>query len=491
MGKKKKKETSPVSPLKQQRRASWSELWANHHHHLLSSPPPPLDLAARFQSLTPPPPMTKSKTLILHDSSKSDLTLLLSDLVLLTIIGKVPKSHRKDLSLVCKRWLKLHGRLVRTIKVYDWDFLASERLISRFPDLDTVDLVNGCLVSPQSSGLLVNHRLVSFSVGVGSYNSCSFFEESLLSVEMVDKGLRTLSSGCSNLRKLVVANASELGLLSVAEACSKLQELELHKCCDSVLIGVGAFENLQVLRLVGSVVGLYSSLVSDIGLMIVGQGCKRLVKLELVGCEGGFDGIREIGECCQMLEELTVCDHKMESGWLRGLRYCENLKTLKLVSCKKIDHDDPGLGESVSCCCPALERLHLEKCQLRDKNAVKALFKMCEAAREIVFQDCWGLDNDIFSLAMAFGRVKLLYLEGCSLLTTSGLETVILHWHELEQLKVVSCKNIRDSEISPLLSALFSDLVELQWRPDTRSHTSSSLTGTGIGRKGCKFFKRS
>ncbi|KFK25162.1 hypothetical protein AALP_AA8G074000 [Arabis alpina] len=471
-----KKESSPVSPLKK-RRASWSELWLNHHNLLSSSPPPPL----QFQSLTPP--ISNSKTLL------PDLTLLLSDLTLLTIINKIPKSQRKILSLVCKRWFKLHGCLVRSIKVSDWEFLASGKMISRFPNLDTVDLVSGCLISQPNSGVLLNHRLVSFTVGLGSYQS--WIEENLLCVEMVDIGLSKLADGCLNLRKLVVTNTSELGLLNVAEVCLRLQELELHKCSDTVLLGIGAFENLQILRLVGNVDGLCSnSLVSDIGLMILAQGCKRLVKLELVGCEGGFDGVKEIGECCQMLEEFTVCDHKMDSGWLEGLRYCENLKTLKLVSCKKIDYDNAGLGECLSGCCPALERLHLEKCQLRDKNTVKALFKMCEAAREIVFQDCWGLDNDIFSLATAFGRVKLLYLEGCSLLTTPGLESVILHWHELEHLKVVSCKNIKDSEISPSLSALFSALVEFQWRPDTRSHLSSSLMETGIGKKGSKFFKK-
>lgn len=441
----KKKETSPVSPLNK-RRASWSELWVNHHHHFLSSPPPQIP--------------------------KSDLTLLLPDPTLLTIIAKVPPSHRKTLSLVCKRWLRLHGTLVRSIKVSDWGVLESGRLVSRFPNLDNVDLVVGTCGG-----------LVSVTVGVGCYQSVDFIEEErlLLSAEAVDRGLRVLASGCSTLRRLVVANASELGLLSVAEACTRLQELELLKCCDSVLLGVGAFENLQILRLVG--------LVSDIGLMIVAQGCKRLVKLELVGCRGGFDGVKEIGECCQMLEEFSVCDHKMEAGWLGGLGYCENLKTLKLVSCKKIDCGF-GLGECLSRSCPALERLHLEKCQLREKDAVKALFKMCEAAKEVVFQDCWGLDDDIFSLAMALRRVKLLYLEGCSLLTTSGLESVILHWHELEHLKVVSCKNVKDSEISPLLSVLFSNLVELQWRPDTRSHLWLSLTESGIGNKGGKFFKK-
>jgi F-box/leucine-rich repeat protein 2/20 len=57
-------------------------------------------------------------------------------------------------------------------------------------------------------------------------------------------------------------------------------------------------------------------------------------------------------------------------------------------------------------------------------------------------------------------------------------------------MRVVSCKNIKDSEISAALSSLFSLLKELTWRPDTRSHLSSSLEGTGIGKRGSKFFKK-
>lgn len=193
-------------------------------------------------------------------------------------------------------------------------------------------------------------------------------------------------------------NASEMGLLTVAEECLTLQDLELHRCNDNVLRGIAACENLQVLKLVGSVDGFYSLVVSDIGLTILAQGCKRLVKLELSGCEGSFDGVKAIGQCCQMLEELTICDHRMEGGWLGGVSYCENLKTLKFVSCKRIDVSSPGPEEYLGLC-PALERLHLQKCQVRDKKTAKALFGMCGAVREIVFQDCWGLENDVFSLA--------------------------------------------------------------------------------------------
>lgn len=87
-------------------------------------------------------------------------------------------------------------------------------------------------------------------------------------------------------------------------------------------------------------------------------------------------------------------------------------------------------------------------------------------------------------------RVKVLFIEGCSLLTTEGLECAVLSWKDLQKLRVVSCKSIKDSEVSPALSTLFSILKELQWRPDTTSLLSSSLVESGMGKRGSKFFKK-
>lgn len=88
-----------------------------------------------------------------------------------------------------------------------------------------------------------------------------------------------------------------------------------------------------------------------------------------------------------------------------------------------------------------------------------------------------------------YRRVKFLSLEGCSLLTTAGLETVLLSWMELERLRVVSCNNIQDNEVSGALSSLFSVLKEFKWQPDSRSVLASSLAGTGMRTKGGRFFK--
>ncbi|XAR71818.1 hypothetical protein NMG60_11018250 [Bertholletia excelsa] len=476
------------SPTLKRTSSSFSDLWLKKRKALNQ-----VFFAMKLQSLTKPQlanlPAESDKTLA-FDRSKlvSDGTSLLSDELLLQILSKLPESQRNSNFLVSKRWLNLQGRLVRSLKLLDWNFLLTGRLFVRFPNLIHVDLVRGSVISPRNSGILLTHKLVSLHVGSKISQNGFIHENCILSVDEVDTGLKSLASGYPNLRRLMAINASEMGLLSVAEECPTLQELELHRCNDQVLRGIAGFQNLQILKLIGSVEWLYGSLVSDIGLTILAQGCRRLVKLELSGCEGSYDGIKAIGQCCQMLEELTLSNHRMDGGWLSALSYCKNLKTLKLQSCKRID-SSPGPDEHLGSC-PTLERLHLERCQLRDKLSVRALFIVCETAREIVFQNCWGLDNDMFSIAGICRSVKFLSLEGCALLTTQSLESLVLSLKELQSLRVVSCNNIKDCEITPLLSALFSDLKELTWRPDTKSLLSLNLLGTGMGKRGGKFFKK-
>lgn len=306
--------------------------------------------------------------------------------------------------------------------------------------------------------------------------------------DAIDKGLRELATGFPNLRKLALIGSGAEGLSYVAQMCPTLQELELHCCTVMSLKAISVCRNLQILKLIGCIDGFYSSVVTDIELTILAQGCQRLVKLELVGCEGSYDGIKAIGHCCQMLEELTLCDHRMDGGWLSALAYCVNLKTLKLQSCKNIDLN-PGTDEHLGVC-SMLEELHLQQCQLKDKLSVRALLLVCKAVREINFVDCWGLNNDSFSSASVCRRVKCLSLEGCSLLTMEGFDNVVFLWNELQRLRVVSCKNIKDSEITPAVAELFSVLVELKWQPAaSKSLLSSSLAGNGVRRKGGRFFK--
>ncbi|KAL3645189.1 hypothetical protein CASFOL_010369 [Castilleja foliolosa] len=495
MGSNCQEQTFAFSPDKENQNSNWLKAKKSFNHVLFTM---------RLNSLTPKQTHSHNQTqrVPLSVSSQptnkkaqdliSDKISLLSDEIWLKILAKLPQSQRASNFLVSKRWLNLQGRLVRSIKLLDWDFLLSGRLFSRFPNLIHVDLVSGCFISPSNSGVFCTHeKNVCFDVGCDweDKKGCFFNEKFVLGADEVDKGLRVLANECPDLIKLVVVNCSEMGLLGLAENCPTLQELELLKCSDHVLRGIAACRNLQILRLNGIVDGLYDSLVSDVGLTILAQGCKSLVKLELSGCKGSYEGIKAIGQCCQMLKDLTFRNHRMEDGWLSSLSFCENLKSLRFVSCKGIDGGD-GLEEDLGSC-RAVERLYLEKCQLRDKMSLRALFVVCCNVRKVVIKNCWGLNDDLFTASSVLRKVRFLSLEGCSMLTTHGLESVITCWNELQSLKVYSCNNINDSEIKPALSSVFSALKDLKWKPDTKSMISANLNGTGMGKKGSKFFKKS
>ncbi|KAL5212289.1 hypothetical protein ABZP36_023136 [Zizania latifolia] len=423
-----------------------------------------------------------------------DQTLALSDALLLRVLACLPEPHLTGAaSLVCKRWTRLAGRLRRRIIVRDWAFVT-HRLPYRFPELADLDLFPASIVAPttiSAASPLLTCGEVSLTLDPSvdpPLGACHFLADDVL-----DRGLAAVAASFPNLRRLSATAASESGgLMDIAGGCTTLLELELHRCSDLALRPVSALAHLQILRIVAASSALYGTSedggVTDIGLTILAHGCKRLVKLELVGCEGSYDGIAAVGRCCAMLEELTITDHRMDNGWLAALAFCGNLKTLRLQGCCRID-DDPGPAEHLGACL-TLESLQLQRCLLRDRRTLHALFLVCEGARELLVQNCWGLEDDMFALAGLCRRVKFLSLEGCSLLTTRGLELVITSWSDLQSLQVVSCNKVKDEEISRALSELFSTLKELKWRPDNKSRLAASLDGTGMGKKGRVLCKR-
>ncbi|CAK9865572.1 unnamed protein product [Sphagnum jensenii] len=478
-----------------------------------------------------------------------------NDEVLLNILRRLsPAPHY---ALVCKRWMRLHGQLRLSIKVHDWRFLESGRMVFRFPNLTAVDLslACSCIVTSSSSStprgennnkqsssaaILLTHQGLTVQLGYDAVDPSSIercIEAQQLSPAQLDKGLKLLADAYPGLQRLCVvdvrrdsyfgrrktritsmvaaaaapaeavkkkkkkkkpvAAAGEeeedeeeetAGIARIAQNCRLLQELELYQCTDETLRAVSACKNLQIVRLIGSVTGFYHCTFTDIGLTIMSQSFRRLVKLELSGCEASYEGISAIGKCCLMLEELTLSNKGFYEGWVAALSFLTCLKTLRLEGCKQIDRN-PGPAQLLGRC-SAIERLHLERCDLRDRAGFNALLTVCSVVKELEFQDCWGLDDETLSLAANCKRVKLLGLEGCSLVTPSGVDTLVQAFRDLQRLRVTFCDNIRDSELSPALCDRVLTLKEFSWRPDTKSVLAAGLAGTGVGQRGGRFFRR-
>ncbi|CDY65394.1 hypothetical protein HID58_031454 [Brassica napus] len=364
----------------------------------------------------------------MHNSKLDYSSLLLSDQLLLRVFSKLPISHLVSTSLVCKRWLFLHGRLVQSLKLLDWHFLESGRLFARFPALTQIDTVpSSCLRLAPNSGVLLSFKPSSFfSLPISSSTSSTHHDD--LSSDRIHQGLHLIAQKYPNLRRIAVFGASEYGLATLSDTCRNEADSK---------DGWGVFHDFR-----GGVRHRANHSSS---------------KLQ----EASYDGIKAIGECCQMLEDLTFHDHRMDAGWLAA---------------------------ALSFFCPMLQELHLERCHLRNMKSTKSLFLVCGNVRDIVLRNCWGFQDDLFALASLCRRVKLLYLEHCSLLTTGGLESVLLSWKGLQRLMVVSCSKIKDNEVTPELASLFYVLKELKWRPDTRSLLSAELEGIRMWRKGGKFF---
>jgi len=281
---------------------------------------------------------------------------------------------------------------------------------------------------------------------------------------------------------------TEAGISSIARNCPLLQELELHQCTDDTLRAISACENLQIVRLKGSISGFYHCSFTDIGLTILSHTFRRLVRLELSGCEASYEGISAIGKSCAMLEELSLSNKGFYEGWIAALSFLTCLKSLKLEGCKQID-PNPGpiqhLGQ-----CKAIDRLQFVRCGLRDRVGFAALLAVCASTKELEFQDCWGLDDESFSLAAKCRRLRLLGLAGCSLITTAGLAVVLQACKDLQRLRVTFCDNIQYLELTSTLCDQLLSLMEFSWRPDTKSVLAQGLAGTRVGQKGGRFFAR-
>ena len=64
----------------------------------------------------------------------------------------------------------LCGKLVKSIKLIDWEFLESGRMSFRFPNLEDVNLVPACVKSARNSGILLSNKLIAELIWYNQFN---------------------------------------------------------------------------------------------------------------------------------------------------------------------------------------------------------------------------------------------------------------------------------------------------------------------------------
>lgn len=150
------------------------------------------------------------------------MTSFFGDDVLIRILQHFKDSPSlKSLSLVNRRWLRLLGLLKTNIKLLEWSFLESGRLVQRFPNLSEVDLSPSWTGSrtdskgnPNFSSVMMSHNNVTIRLRAESNNPFDLdrsIDEQWPTPISFDRGLYKLVRGCSKLRSVCVVDVQRLG----------------------------------------------------------------------------------------------------------------------------------------------------------------------------------------------------------------------------------------------------------------------------------------
>ena len=272
------------------------------------------------------------------------------------------------------------------------------------------------------------------------------------------------------------------GIDILAQGCSEIQDLEVRQCTDRTLEAVSHFMNLQILKLVGCSPGFYYGTFSDVGLKAVAGNCHRILDLHLEGCTVGYPGLAAIASSCPLLSSLSLGGKDMKSGWLSAIPLFPSLHQFRLEGLRNIVKEN-GAVRAMGYC-SSLRKLELHLCDVRPIPSFAALMSVCQEAKEVAFKDCWGLDDATLASIIACRSLASISVEGCSLVTTGGLEKVVLASKELQTLRVKYCASVTDGQMSSVLSEQLFGLRELKWQPDNQKSILEGLLGTGVGSKG-------
>ncbi|XP_025982834.1 F-box/LRR-repeat protein 4 [Glycine max] len=377
----------------------------------------------------------------------------LYDELLQEILQKLPSSSSSSVSLVCKRWLRLHPPVSLS------SLLSLSASCPRLNSL-LITLPRPLFLNWVTSFPCLKELSITFSSDeeerVNSdddeesddFDSDSGFELGLESLCLVgirgdDWGVGWLWRRCKNLRKLRLQSCQGIGgsYSSFVKCLQGLEEIEL-RTCRSVVYAV-------LLELVEHCGSLSSLLVHDggsrEGLLQFFTGCRcnvRKIDLRLpldlnndhlLAVAKNFDGLTSIRlqSCCLVsgeglkalavamkgLEELALvnCDVvEREPGLLATLgQHLRKLRKLDL-SHNEMLCDKELVSMTVSCV--HLIDLRVRGCKRLTSVAMASMLRSCKQLRNVDVVNCFGIDSEAVELFLKnCSRLRRMEVEGSKL----------------------------------------------------------------------------
>ncbi|KAL9233332.1 hypothetical protein vseg_008350 [Gypsophila vaccaria] len=277
---------------------------------------------------------------------------------------------------------------------------------------------------------------------------------------VTDVGLARVAVGCVRLERLSLKWCMEISDVGVELLCKKslgLKFLDLSslKITSESLGSIASLQMLESLIIVGC------TLVDDVGLHLLGNGCPSLKVLDVSRC----DLITSVGLCSVVrghpdLLQLNIshCMVDFTSDLLHALKGLKHLNVFRADGAR-VSH---ATFQVLSTKCTSLAEVWLSKCiGLKDVDIVR-LVNGCTDLRVLNLSCCDAVnDATIAAIAASCPKLHSLMLESCSYMTEMNLELLGARCLLLEELDLTDCCGVNDTALSFLSRCSKLKLVKL------------------------------
>ncbi|GAA0141599.1 hypothetical protein LIER_35418 [Lithospermum erythrorhizon] len=240
-----------------------------------------------------------------------------------------------------------------------------------------------------------------------------------------DGGMHYIGNGCPSLRVLDVSRCDKLSSFSL-EALIKGHHglLQLHASYFSIelpvfLLHVDSFSCLTVIRVDGA-------RVTDYILEFIGDNFTNLIDISLGKCEGVTD-----------------------SGIIKLVSSCMNLKVVNLTCCKLLtDSAIKAIADS----CRRILCLKLECCNLLTERSLDHLGSNCLLLEELDLTDCSGVNDIGLGYLSKCSELLNLKLGLCGNISDKGVSYISSNCSKILELDLYKCSGIGDSGLAAISS---------------------------------------